>query len=406
MGIKKPIIINIIGIMATFLLVVSSNIANSQQYYSLFDVTNNGTILPNDDITQSLLKGWRDACSSSSPSKVVVPKGIFKLSNASLQGPCKAPIEFNLQGILQAPPVDKNFKGGDTWIAFEYIDYLTVSGAGIFDGQGKNTWGKKCDEDEYCKDLPINVRFNFVTNSLVQEVTSLDSKQFHVNVLGCQNLTFQHVKIIAAEDSPNTDGIHIGRSSDVKVLDSHIETGDDCVSVGEGSNQITISKVTCGPGHGISIGSLGKYPNEEPVSGVTVKNCVLKNTQNGVRIKTWPHSHEGRATDLHFEDIIMDGVGNPVLIDQEYCPWNQCDSKLPSRVQISGVSFKNIRGSSSTAMAVKLVCSSGLPCQNVEMQDIDLKYSGAEGPISSECKNVQPTVSGIQNPPACVSTSP
>lgn len=245
-----------------------------------------------------------------------------------------------------------------------------------------------------------------MTNSIVHEVTSLDSKQFHVNVLGCKNLTFQHVKIIAAEESPNTDGIHIGRSTDVKVLDSNIETGDDCVSVGEGSQQITIAKVTCGPGHGISIGSLGKYPNEEPVKGVTVKNCILKKTQNGVRIKTWPDSHEGMASELHFEDIRMEEVGNPVLIDQEYCPWNQCDSKIPSRVQISDVSFKNIRGTSSTALAVRLVCSSGLPCQNVEMADIDLKYSGDEGPITSECKNVQPTASGIQNPPACVTAAP
>ncbi|PON63600.1 Glycoside hydrolase [Parasponia andersonii] len=383
---------------------MSSNIAESQ-VYRLFDVTNNGTILPNDDITQSLLEGWTDACSSTSPSKVVVPKGIFKLSGATLQGPCNAPIEFSLQGILQAPPIDNHFKGGNTWIAFEYIDFLTISGGGIFDGQGKNTWGKECAENEYCGNLPINIRFNFVTNSIVQEVTSLDSKQFHVNVLGCKNLTFQHVKIIAAEDSPNTDGIHIGRSTEVKVLDSNIETGDDCVSIGEGSERITVAKVTCGPGHGISIGSLGKYPNEDPVNGVTVRNCVLKNTQNGVRIKTWPNSHEGMASQLHFEDIIMEDVGNPVLIDQEYCPWNQCDSKIPSRVQISDVSFKNIRGTSSTALAVKLVCSSGLPCRNVEMADIDLKYSGEEGPITSECKNVEPTVSGIQNPPACLTTT-
>ena len=247
-----------------------------------------------------------------------------------------------------------------------------------------------------------NVRFNHVTNSIIQDVTSLDSKQFHINVLGCQNVTFQHVKIIADGNSPHTDGIHIGRSTDIKVLDSNIQTGDDCISLGDGSKQITIAKITCGPGHGISIGSLGKYPNEEPVKGVYVKGCILKNTQNGVRIKTWPDSQEGEASDLHFEDIVMENVRNPIMIDQEYCPWNQCESQLPSRVQINGVSFNNIRGTSSTALAVKLICSGGLPCQDVGMTDINLKYSGEEGEITSECKNVKPTVSGIQNPPACV----
>lgn len=43
------LIINIIG-LALFLL-FTSNISQSQEY-GLFDVTNNGTILPNDDITQ------------------------------------------------------------------------------------------------------------------------------------------------------------------------------------------------------------------------------------------------------------------------------------------------------------------------------------------------------------------
>lgn len=106
-------------------------------------------------IFQALLKAWSNACASTSPSKVVIPKGIFKLSGASLEGPCHAPIEFNLQGILQAPPVDANFTGGDTWVAFEYIDFLTVSGGGIFDGQGKPTWGKDCAKDQYCGNLPI-----------------------------------------------------------------------------------------------------------------------------------------------------------------------------------------------------------------------------------------------------------
>lgn len=173
-----------------------------------------------------------------------------------------------------------------------------------------------------------NVRFDFVTNALVQDVTTLDSKQFHVNVLGCKNITFNNFKVIAPGTSIHTDGIHIGRSTDVKILNSNIQTGDDCVSIGNGSKQITLTQVTCGPGLGISIGSLGKYPNEDPVEGIFVTGCTLKNTQNGVRIKTWPNSYPGTASDMHFEEISMENVGNPVLIDQEYCPRNACNLKV------------------------------------------------------------------------------
>lgn len=175
-----------------------------------------------------------------------------------------------------------------------------------------------------------NMRFNFVTNAIIHDITSKDSKYFHVNVLGCRNITFQHFTISAPENSPNTDGIHIGRSKGVTITDSKIQTGDDCISIGDGSQQVTVTKVTCGPGHGFSIGSLGKYPNEEPVVGITFRTCTLTNTMNGVRIKSWPgaKSTSGVASDMHFEDIIMNNVGNPVLIDQKYCPWNRCDLKV------------------------------------------------------------------------------
>ncbi|KAL0560156.1 hypothetical protein IC582_000550 [Cucumis melo] len=90
---------------------------------------------------------------------------------------------------------------------------MTLLGGGVFDGQEKAGWEKNdCHKRIDCARLPISLRFNFITNSIVRRITSLDSKNFHVNILGYNNFTFNGVNIIAPEDSPNTDGIHIGRS--------------------------------------------------------------------------------------------------------------------------------------------------------------------------------------------------
>lgn len=64
-------------------------------------------------------------------------------------------------------------------------------------------------------------------------------------------------------------------------------TGDDCVSIQTGCSNIDVHNVNCGPGHGISIGSLGKDNTKACVSSITVRDVTMHDTMTGVRIKTW-----------------------------------------------------------------------------------------------------------------------
>ncbi|KAB2094127.1 hypothetical protein ES319_A02G134700v1 [Gossypium barbadense] len=331
------------------------------------------------DLSKPLLDAWKEACASTSPSKIVIPKGIYFLCTATLDGPCKAPIELQVQGTVKAPADPGAFKE-PKWIAFNRIENFKLSGGGVFDGQGTTAYKREgCKGHDYCGSLPINLKFDFLTNAMIQDITTKDSKH------------------------PNTDGIHIGRSDGVNVLNSEIKTGDDCVSIGDGSKNLVINGVTCGPGHGISIGSLGLFKNEEPVDGVTVKNCTMTNTSNGVRIKTWPGAEPGTCSNIHFEDITVTNVSSPIIIDQKYCPWNKCKINV---FKLTNISFKNIHGTSARPEAVKIICSATLPCENVELADIEITHSGPTGPAVSQCSNVKPKVSGKQNPAACSAPIP
>ncbi|XP_027333535.1 polygalacturonase-like [Abrus precatorius] len=349
---------------------------------------------PNTDITQAFTSAWKEACVSTTPSKILIPRGTYRMNEIDVKGPCKAPIEVQVDGTIQAPADPNALHDAYQWVKFGYVDFLTISGKGTFDGQGSRSWKENdCGTNKNCKRRSMNFGFNFIKHSIIRDITSKDSKNFHVNVLGCTNVTFDGFIVSAPGNSINTDGIHLGRSTDVKILNTNIATGDDCISIGDGSRQITIQNVNCGPGHGISVGSLGKYVNEESVEHLLVKNCTLTNTDNGIRIKTWP-SAPGTSpiTDMHVEDITMVNVLNPIIIDQEYCPWNQCSKQVPSKIKISKIVFKNIKGTSKSKEGVTLVCSRGVPCEGVQLIDVALTFNGA--PTVAKCSNVKPIVTG------------
>lgn len=76
-----------------------------------------------------------------------------------------------------------------------------------------------------------------------------------------------------------------------------------------------------------SVGSLGKYENEEDVSGITVRDCTFIGTENGIRIKTWPGSPPSAASGMTFQNLIMNDVKFPIIIDQDYCSAASCSKK-------------------------------------------------------------------------------
>ncbi|KAK7349520.1 hypothetical protein VNO77_06954 [Canavalia gladiata] len=370
----------------------------------LFDVRSYGA--KGDDKTDNtvpFLKAWSDACKWNGPATVFIATGTYILRTVTFVGPCKGSINFQIEGVLKAP-IDPNMLTSDQWIGFRYVNHLNVNGGGKLDGQGSRT-RQLCQNHPNCKTLFTTMVFDFVTNSYVQNLQSIDSKGVHFILFASENMTLTHLTLSSPESSYNTDGIKIGSSQGINITRVKIGTGDDCVALISGARKIHISEVYCGPGHGISVGSMGKNDGEKDISDIVVKNCTFSGTSNGVRIKTWavPLNTPLSASNFVYENIVMSNVQLPIVIDQQYCPHNQCNSQESSRVQIRNVTYRNIRGSGSTDVAVSLKCSKLKPCERIHLEDINLwGYGRIRRTLRNECANVNGASYGKQIPQPCL----
>ncbi|XP_010092712.2 exopolygalacturonase [Morus notabilis] len=382
------------------------SIAESRAKPKVFNVMDYGAIANGKtDNSKAFLRAWREACEWEGKARVLIPQGTYMLYPVEFIGPCEGHMAFVIRGTLKAPSeaAQAGFYSAEKWINFRNVKGLGVGGGGTVDGQGAASWPlNDCGTNANCQTLPTTMRFDFVSNARIHHLKSIDSKSTHFTIFGCENLNITKVQISAPSDSPNTDGIKIGTSRHVGISRATIGTGDDCVSVLPGSSDIRISEVVCGPGHGISVGSLGKYVDEKDVRGVIVRNSSLRETSNGVRIKTWATDYASTASGFLFEDIVMDNVLNPITIDQNYCPHGACNQKASSHVQISNVVYKNIWGTSSSEVAVTLQCSESAPCNNIVLGNINLSYHGSGRAPSSHCSHVNGFSFGKQSPPSCL----
>ncbi|CAN8247760.1 unnamed protein product [Cochlearia groenlandica] len=397
-------------ILYIFLYFLAVSSAPAKEYSGeskVFDVRNYGARGDGERNNEvAFTKAWSEACqwSNGRKSTVYIPNGIFYLRQVTFTGPCENAVTFMIKGTLLAPR-NPNIIKQDQWIIFKYVDNLTVTGGGLLDGQGSYSWGlNDCHKNPNCRVLAMNVGFAFVRFSRINGIRSINSKMGHFNFFSVEDFNITGVTITAPGDSPNTDGIKIGRSKDMNIHDVTIRTGDDCIAILDGTTNLDISNIRCGPGHGISVGSLGKYKGEKDVKGITVRNSVFNGTSDGLRIKTWAKTvSESTVSDFLYENIQMINVGNPIVIDQHYCPHDQCERrvKYDSHVQIKDLRYKKIWGTSKSKEALKMQCSKTFPCKNVELSDISLKYNGRDGLVKALCENVGGLVHGKIVPGDC-----
>ncbi|XP_022734576.1 polygalacturonase QRT2-like [Durio zibethinus] len=360
-----------------------------------------GALANGRDDSEAFKKAWKYACSSSQGAILVVPQNkIYRLKPIDFSGPCKSALVLKIYGTIEATVDHSDYKKNRRqWLYFDNVQNLRVEGEGVINGNGRTWWQKSCKINKAlpCQEAPTAVTFNECINLRVAGLQIKNAQQMHLTFQKCVNVQAFNLYVTAPGNSPNTDGIHVTETQNININNCVISTGDDCISIVSGSKNVRATGITCGPGHGISIGSLGARNSAAYVSNVIVNKATLSGTANGVRIKTW-QGGSGYAKNIKFQNIVMHNVSNPIIIDQNYCDRQKPCSKQVSAVQVSNVLYQNIRGTSASNVAMKFDCSRSFPCQGIFLQDVALRPQ-EEDIAEASCSNVRLSYIGNVSPP-------
>ncbi|GLJ05362.1 hypothetical protein SUGI_0016850 [Cryptomeria japonica] len=335
------------------------------------------------DDTKAFLAAWQAACEKESATLLIPSDYQFLVGPLTFLGPCKSNIIFKVDGNVIAPVNPKAWASKPlNWINFSKLNGITILGDGTFDGQGA-AWWKTSEQDDTDSSKggnklpnvrPTALRFYGSYDVTVQGITIRNSPQCHLKFDSCTSVTVVNFTTSSPANSPNTDGIHLQNSEDVEIHHSSLACGDDCVSIQTGCSGIRVHNINCGPGHGVSIGGLGKDGTKACVTNVSVYDSNIHDASNGVRIKTW-QGGIGQVKSVSFSNIEVSNVKVPIDVDQFYCDKKACSNQT-SGVFISDVTYEKITGTYSQT-PVYLACSDDMPCTDLKLINIELKSVGA-----------------------------
>lgn len=252
---------------------------------------------------------------------------------------------------------------------------------------------------------PRMLFINRCTDFTMQGVTVKNSPAWNLHPYFSQHLRFLNLNIQAPANSPNTDGFDPESCTDIQLAGVHFSLGDDCIAIKSGKlymgakhqtpcKDIEISHCLMENGHGgVTVGS----EMAGGVVNVVVHDCLMRNTDRGLRVKT----RRGRGKDgvidsIVFDHVRMEHVGTPFVVNAMYfCDPDGRSEYVQSREKqpvddrtprIGRVEFRNVDATD--------VCCAGYflglpekPMEHVVMENVTIA-------CAPDAKPMQPAMAG------------
>lgn len=211
---------------------------------------------------------------------------------------------------------------GDIWFPNERIRDVYENR----DLQAKVHRGDKATVD-YAHDFlrPVLLSFIGCKNVLLKDATFENSPAWNLHPLLCENLIIDNVNVRNPWYAQNGDGVDIESCTDVLLLNSRFDVGDDAMCIKSGKDKdgrergipcsnVLIEGCTVYHGHG------GFVIGSEMSGGckdIVVRNCVFIGTDVGLRFKS-TRGRGGVVEDIYVDNIKMSDIAGDALIFDLY----------------------------------------------------------------------------------------
>ena len=238
-----------------------------------------------------------DACAAAGGGRVVIEPGPA-VTIASVRLRSHTELHLSRGAVLRGSPRHADFTAQAPWpiqlpadrpvqtsgviIAAEDADDVALTGPGVIDGNSPAYVTKRGTEIHECpNERPFAVVFTRCNRVTVRDIVLKDSPFWTLRMLGCDDVLIDAVRILGDPLMPNNDGIDIDWSSNVRITDCHVDTGDDCIS-------LKTSPAYRGARH--------------PCENVVVTNCTLRTRSAAIAVGC---DVEGPIRDAVFSDLTI-----------------------------------------------------------------------------------------------------
>ncbi|KAJ1558036.1 hypothetical protein HK096_003907 [Nowakowskiella sp. JEL0078] len=262
---------------------------------------------------------------------------------------------------------------------------ITVDGTGgTLDGNGPSYWDGLGGNGGVNKPKFIRLKIAGGTQNCWWKVVNSPIHTFSIS--SSSSLTISGVTIDNRGSKQslghNTDAFDVS-STGVTITGATVYNQDDCLAVNN-ANGVNFTNNKCDGGHGISIGSV---KTGSTVKSVTVSDCTISNSDNGVRIKMYNDATGASIDTITYKNIALSNIAKyGIVIQQDYT--NSGATGTPgTKSPISNVVLNNIHGTvKSSGTNVYILCGN---CSKFTFSQIAIT-----GGKAASCKGISPKPTG------------